>query len=132
MLTNNNGEKIIYKDLSYKIIGILFRVHSELGNRYQEKYYQRAVDIELKREKISYKKELKIDLSYQGEIIGKYFLDFLVEDKIALELKAEPRLKRNDFKQLFAYLKATGLKLGIIANFRTEKLIFKRVLNLNL
>lgn len=131
MLTNNT-EKIIYKDLSYKIVGVLFRVHSELGNRYQEKYYQRAVEIELKKEKIPYKKELKIDLAYQGETIGKYFLDFLVENKIALELKAVPRLKSNDFKQSFAYLKATGLKLGIIANFRTEKLTFKRVLNLNL
>ncbi len=60
------------------------------------------------------------------------FWNFLIENKIALELKAVPRLDRNDFKQLFAYLKATGLKLGIIANFRTEKLTFKRVLNLNL
>lgn len=129
MITNN---KLIYKELSYKIVGILFKVHSELGNRYQEKYYQRAVEIELKKCGVKFQKEVVVNLEYDGEKIGKYFIDFVIENKIALELKAEPRLKRCDFKQVFAYLKSTGLKLGVIANFRTEKLGFKRVLNLNL
>lgn len=128
----STNEKVIYKELSYKIVGILFKIHSELGNRYQEKYYQRAVEIELKRTGIKFKKEIMVNLEYCGEKIGRYFIDFVIENKIALELKTVPRLGRNDFKQLFAYLKSTGLKLGIIANFRTEKLSFRRVLNLNL
>lgn len=125
-------DKVVYKDLSYKLVGILFKIHSELGNRYQEKYYQRAMEIELKKNDIEYKKEANIDLKYNGEKIGKYIIDFIIESKIALELKAVPRLRRTDFKQLFAYLKSTGLKLGIMANFRPEELSFKRILNINL
>lgn len=131
-MVTNNENKIIYKDLSYKIVGILFKVHGELGNRYQEKYYQRAVKIELEKQGFEYKREKMVNLEYNGEKIGKYFIDFIIEDKIVLELKAVPKLRRIDFKQIFAYLKATDLKLGIIANFRPEQLTFKRILNLNL
>ncbi|KKR59777.1 MAG: hypothetical protein UT99_C0024G0001, partial [Candidatus Curtissbacteria bacterium GW2011_GWA2_40_31] len=61
--------------------------------------------------------------------IGKYFLDFLIEDKVILELKATPRFNREDFRQVSAYLKAKDLKLGILANFRGDKLVYKRILN---
>lgn len=120
---------LIYPELSYKIVGILFRVHTELGGKYQEKYYQRAVGIALKEESLSYEKEIAVDLSFNSEKIGKYFLDFLIEDKIILELKATPRFNRDDFRQVSAYLKAKKLKLGILANFRGPKLIYKRILN---
>src|ERR1700722_13113262 len=67
---------LIFPELSYRIIGILFEVHTSLGNRYQEKYYQRAVAIKLKKNNISFKKEIPIDLIIDKEKIGKYFLDF--------------------------------------------------------
>jgi GxxExxY protein len=121
--------ELIYPELSYKIVGILFKVHSRLGWRYQEKYYQRAVEIALKGDKLSFKKEIAVDLSFNGEKIGKYFLDFLVEGKIVLELKTKPEFDKEDFRQIMAYLKAKNLKLGILANFRGEKLVYKRVLN---
>lgn len=121
--------EIIYPDLSYKIIGILFKIHSELGNKYQEKYYQRAIAIELQKNNIDFKKELKVDLTYAGEAIGKYFIDFLIENKIVLEIKATDMFKISDFKQVKGYLKSNNIKLGILANFRTEKLEYKRVLN---
>ena len=121
--------KLVYPQLSYKIVGVLYKVHSELGGSYQEKYYQRAVKIALKNESISFKREIAVDLTYKGNKIGKYFLDFLVEDKIILELKTKPRFAKEDFRQVRAYLKAKKLKLGILANFRGNKLIYKRVLN---
>lgn len=121
--------ELVYPELSYKIVGILFEVHSQLGGKYQEKYYQRAVEIALKKEKLLFKKEIAVDLSFNGEKIGKYFLDFLIGGKIILELKAEPRFNREDFKQVMAYLKAKNLKLGILANFRGERLEYKRILN---
>lgn len=124
--------KLIYPDLSYKIVGILFKVHNELGNKYQEKYYQRAIEVELKNQNIKYSKEIPVDLEYEKEKIGKYFLDFLIDDKVILEIKAIPRLRPRDFKQVLAYLKSMNLKLGIIANFRPEKLTFHRVLNADL
>ncbi|MEK7559307.1 MAG: GxxExxY protein [Patescibacteria group bacterium] len=121
--------RIIQKELSYKIMGILFSVHNELGNRYQEKYYQRAIEEGLKQEKLNFKKELSVDLLYNGKKIGKYFLDFLIEDKVILEVKTVDRLKPKDFKQVLAYLAANNLELGILVNFRTDRLSYKRILN---
>ncbi len=125
----NYMAELIYPELSYKIVGILFKVHSKLGGKYQEKYYQRAVALALKEEGLSYEKEIVVDLTFNGEKIGKYFLDFLIEDKVVLELKATPRFNREDFRQVAAYLKAKKLKLGILANFRGEQLTYKRILN---
>lgn len=121
--------ELVYKELSYKIIGLLFGIHNELGNRYQEKYYQRAVEKALKQNNLTFQKELSTDLEYNGERIGKYFLDFLIENKIVLELKTVRRLNPKDFTQVLAYLKAKNLKLGILVNFRTERLSYKRILN---
>lgn len=120
---------LIYPELSYQIVGILFNVHTKLGGKYQEKYYQRAVGVALREAGINFVKEIMVDLSFNETKIGKYYLDFLVEDKLILELKATPKLIREDFKQVMAYLKAKNLKLGILANFRGEKLIYKRILN---
>ncbi|MBI2599119.1 GxxExxY protein [Candidatus Curtissbacteria bacterium] len=124
--------RIIQKELSYEIVGILFDVHSRLGNRYQEKYYQRAVAEALKGKNIRYEQELEVDLKYKDAKIGKYFLDFLIEEKVILEIKAVPRLLPRDFHQVLAYLKARGLELGILTNFRSESLVYKRILNSDL
>lgn len=121
--------KLVYPELSYKLVGILFEVHGELGNRYQEKYYQRAVEITLKKQEIPYKKELSVSLVFDGENIGKYFLDFLIDDKIVLELKVKPILTKTDYKQVRAYLNSSKLKLGILANFYGNSLEYKRILN---
>ena len=126
---NNTMPKIVQKELSYKIVGILFSVHNQLGNRYQEKYYQRAVEQALIENHIVYQKELAVDLTYNGKKIGKYFLDFLIERAIILEIKVVPNLRPKDFKQLLAYLVSNNIELGILANFRSEKLMYKRVLN---
>lgn len=120
---------IVQKELSYKIVGILFSVHSALGNRYQEKYYQRAIEVALQDAKLQYQKELQIDLTFHNKKIGKYLLDFLIESAIILEVKTVPNLEPKDFKQVLAYLRANNKELGILANFRTERLIYRRVLN---
>jgi len=124
--TNN---KLIYPELSYQLVGMLYDIHNELGNKYQEKYYQRAIAIELENRKVKFQKELPVNLMYKGKKIGIYFFDFLIENKIILEVKAVDKFRISDFKQISAYLKSKDLKLGIIANFRTEKLVYKRVLN---
>lgn len=126
---NTNRPKLIYPKLSYKIVGILFKVHSTLGGRYQEKYYQRAVGVALREEGVQFEKEIMVDLTFGKTKIGKYMLDFLVEGKIILELKTKPEFDKEDFRQIMAYLKARNLRLGILANFRGEKLIYKRILN---
>lgn len=121
--------KIIEPSLSYAIVGVLFKVHQELGGRYQEKYYQRAVAVGLKDISVKFSQQIPVELQFQNSKIGKYFLDFLIENKIIIEIKAVPQLSPLDFKQLSAYLKAKNLELGIIANFRGPKLTYKRILN---
>ncbi len=123
------SSKVIFPELSYKIVGLLFEIHTELGNRYQEKYYQRALEVKLKKNEIPYVKEIPVGLEIDGEKIGKYFLDFLIDDKIIVEFKVKPAFSRNDFQQVLAYLKATDLKLGILVNFYGNSLEYKRILN---
>ncbi len=119
---------LLHKELSYQIIGVLFKVHTKLGGGYQEKYYQRAIALELKRQDISFQEQVPVDLSYEEERIGKYYLDFVIENKIVLEIKAAPHFHNKDIKQVLSYLKKAGLELGILANFTKEKLEFRRIL----
>lgn len=121
--------EIVYPQLSYTIVGILFDIHKRLGGNFEEKYYQRAVEKLLIKHDIKFSKELKANPSFEGENIGKYFLDFLIEDRLILELKAVPELLPIHFRQVKSYLKVKQLRLGIIANFRGKSLIYKRVLH---
>jgi len=121
--------ELIYPELSYKTMGVLFKIHRKLGSSYQEKYYQRAIEIEFSKEKIPYKREVLVKLDYENESIGRYFLDFVVEDKIALEVKTVPFMNKEYLNQVLAYLNATNLKLGIVVNFRTNRLTYKRLVN---
>lgn len=125
----NKKSSLIYPELSFMIVGILFKVHREMGNKYQEKHYQKALEIEFEKEKTKFERELPVDIFYDNKKIGKYFLDFLIEDKIVLEIKATDKFKLSDYKQISSYLKSKRIKLGILANFRKESLEFKRILN---
>ena len=130
-MDTNTNDKVIEKELSYKIVGILFEAHTQLGGKFPEKVYQKAVEKLLIRERLNYKKELPVNLTFEGDKIGQYFLDFLIEEKVVLELKAVTRFRPEDFKQVLYYLKATNLELGILANFKSSKLSYKRILNRN-
>lgn len=121
---------LVYPELCYQIIGILFEVYKQLGDGYREKYYQKITEIEFKKNGIKYKREFAIPLIYKKEKIGNYFLDFLVEDKIVLELKRGERFSRKNIEQVYSYLKTNNLRLGIIANFTKKGVEFKRIVNL--
>ena len=95
-------KKVVHKELSFKIIGILFEVYNNLGYGYQEKYYERAIEKYFKDRKIKFKRQALFNIAIKGEIIGRYYLDFLVEDKIVLEIK-----KGNHFsKQNISFAKS--------------------------
>ena len=124
--------QLVYPELSYKIVGILFEVHNRLGGGFEEKYYQRAIEQLFKKNNVTFKRELKADIFFEDDKIGKYFLDFLVEDKIIVELKTVPCLLPIHFKQVRSYLKVKKLELGILANLRGDHVTYKRILNANL
>lgn len=128
-VNNPNSSKLVYPELSYKIVGILFEVHKKLGNQFEEKYYQRAIEKLLVKNKLHFTKELRVDITFENDKIGKYFLDFLIEGKIILELKTVPMFLPIRFRQIRSYLKVKNLELGILANFRPTSLVYRRILN---
>lgn len=123
-------EDLVHPELSYKIVGILFAVFNELGYGYQEKYYQRAIKNELTTLGINFKEQVSMPIEYRGSNIGRHIYDFLIENKVVIEIKKGDRFSQNDIKQTFAYLRSSGLLLGIIARFSSNGLRFKRIVNL--
>jgi len=121
---------IIYPELSYTIIDILFEVYKHLGSGYTEKYYQKAIALELKRCNLKHKEQVFFPLKYKNIKIGNYYLDFLIEDKIILEIKKDKNFSKRNIEQVYNYLKAFNLKLGILANFTKDGVKFKRIINI--
>ncbi len=122
---------LIYADLSYEIVGVLFSVFNSLGYGYKEKYYQLAITKELQRLEISFKEQVYFPVKFKNQIIGKQFLDFLIADKIILEIKRGNSFSRQDIVQTTGYLRSANLKLAILARFSSKGLKFKRILNIN-
>ena len=122
---------LLYPDLSYKIVGALFNVYNNIGSGHREKFYQRAIAIELKSIDIPYIEQLYVAIKFKDKIVGKYYLDFLIDNKIVLEIKKGEVFLRKNIEQIFSYLKAKRLKLGILANFTKSGLKFKRIVNIN-
>jgi GxxExxY protein len=125
----STSSKLIYPELSYKITGILFQVHNLLGKHGNEQQYADSVEKFLDESSIKYSRELILPPSFAGEQPGRNKLDFLIDDKIILELKAKRVINRDDYYQMRRYLDALNLKLGILVNFRDEYIKPKRILN---
>jgi len=124
-------DDLVFPELSYAIVGILYDVYNNLGGGYQEKYYQRAIATALTDKGIVFKREAVVPLTYHGDDVGRYFLDFLIEDKIVLELKKGNHFAPSNISQIMGYLKSLNLKLGLLANFTNNGLYYKRIVNLN-
>lgn len=130
-INNSSNSTLVLPELSYKIIGIVYKVYNELGGGYQEKYYQTALNREFKKEGIGYLEQLKIELLYDGDKIGRYYLDFVIEHKLVLELKVTPRFTQRDIMQVLGYLKQSKLELGILVSMNRNGVIYKRLLRGN-
>ena len=122
---------LLYPELSYQVVGILFDIFTELGYGYRENQYQKAVEMALKSIKLGYEKELPVKISYKGEFVTTVCLDFLIDSKIVLELKQGNRFNKKDIEQVYNYLKVTKLKLGILARFTKSGVKFMRVVNID-
>lgn len=122
-------QKLIYPELSYKLIGLAFRIYNQLGYGYQEKYYQRAYEHELKKECIVFEKERMVKINYDGECIGKYFLDFIIENKIVIELKIASEFRYKYIRQVLEYLAETKAKLAILIYFTKDGVRYRRIVN---
>lgn len=120
-----------HEELTHKIIGCAMNVHSTLGNGFQEVIYQRAMAIEMAKQHLSYQREMEMDIYYEGEHIGTRRVDFFVEGDIMVELKALINLEDVHLAQAMNYCQAYNLPIGLLINFGSKSLQFKRVYNVN-
>ena len=119
---------LIYKEENYKIIGICMEVHRNLGKGFLEIVYKDALEYEFKKNNIPYDRERAYEISYKEITLPhKYFVDFLVYEKIILEVKAVNGIIDEFIKQTLNYLAASKCKLGIIVNFGEDSLKYKRI-----
>ncbi len=125
----NTNDKLVFPDLSYKIVGASFKVFNNLGWGLPEKDYGRALALELGKLNLNYKREIYIPLKYDSENISRYFADFIIENKILLELKVAPKLGYIHAKQVLSYLRNSSLKLGILIYFTKDGIKYRRILN---
>ena len=118
-----------HENLTGKIIGAAMEVHSQLGNGFQEVVYQRALSIEFNLQDIRHEREEVMPLQYKGYDIGTRRVDFLVEEKVMVEIKAIVKLEDVHLAQAMNYLEAYRLGIGLLINFGSRRLEFKRVHN---
>jgi len=118
-------------DITYRIRGAVFEVNKVLGYGFLEKVYEKALMIELSRRGLSVENQVRLKVIYKEEIVGEYFADLLVEGSVIVEIKAVTHLLKEHQAQLLNYLKATGIQVGLLVNFTSNKAEIKRmVLNL--
>ena len=115
------------QDLTFQIIGAAMEVHRELASGFLEKVSEKALAIELKRRQIRFTTQVPIPVLYKGESPGAYYADFIVDGRVLLELKALDALASVHSSQVIHYLKATGVKVGLLLNFGAAKLEVKRL-----
>ena len=119
----------MYEELTHKIIGCSMAVHSFFGNGFQETIYQRALEMELTDMGLKFSREFEMKILYKNRKIGTRRVDFFIEEKIMVEIKALIRLEDVHLAQAMNYLQVYNLKIGLLINFGAKSLEFKRVHN---
>ena len=121
--------ELLLKREVYLVVGAAMEVYNGLGPGFLEAVYQEALEIELAARRISFESQKELRISYKGQVLAKtYIADFLVFDKVIVEIKALDRITSREEAQLLNYLKATGLSVGVLINFGSaEKLEWKRM-----
>lgn len=122
---------LVFPELSFIVVGCAYEVFNELGPGHTEKNYQKAFTIVFEEKKIKFQEQVYYPLKFKDRIIGKGFLDFLVEDKLIVELKKDETFAKTHIDQVLNYLKLSNLKLAILLNFTKQGVKFKRIVNIN-
>lgn len=123
------NEKYKYSEITSKIIGCAMEIHNTLGNGFQEVIYQRALEYEMKLQQLYFAREFEMNILYKEQLLGTRRVDFLVENKISVELKAVTKIEPVHLAQAINYLEAYNLEIGLLINFGNTKLEFHRFEN---
>jgi GxxExxY protein len=122
-------KNLLYLELSYQIVGCAFEVFKALGYGHLEKIYQKAMSVLFQERSIEHKEQVYIPFKFHDKIIDKKFLDFIVDEKIVVELKKDFHFSKAHIDQVVKYLKDSNCKLAILINFGKEGVTFKRIIN---
>ena len=120
--------ELLYKELTFAVIGAAMEVHRLLGSGFLETVYQKALAHELRARNISFQEQVHLPVIYKGELIGDYIADFVIDGKLIVEIKAVSRLNSAHQAQAMHYLSATGLRLALLLNFGAGSLEHRRVI----
>lgn len=129
MIKDEQNTKVLFPELSYKIVGLLYELHNALGRYCQEKQYADGLEILLKEACLPYEREYRIEHALSAISPTRNKVDFLIDGKIIVEMKAKQMLTKEDYFQAQRYLKNTNLELALLVNFRFPQLKVKRILN---
>jgi len=124
---NTDEHRLVHKDETRRIIGCAMEVLNTLGHGLLEKPYENALVVEFQRQDISYKQQPRFDVVYKGVKVGEYVPDLIVLDKVVVDTKVIEKITDREIGQVLNYLKITGLKLGLVLNFRRARLEWKRI-----
>lgn len=116
----------VYEDLTYRVIGIAFSVHKQLGNIHKETVYQKALEEEMRTSNLRFAREVRLPVLFNGKQVGLYIPDFVIDRKIIVEVKAMEMLPVKAAVQLSYYLKTTGYRVGLLLNFGSLRLQVRR------
>jgi GxxExxY protein len=130
MENNLRKNDLIYPELSYKIVGCAFEVFNDLGPGRLEKYYQAGMRIQLMEKELNFKEQVYHEIKFGEARIGTVYFDFMVDNKIIIEIKKDDRFLISNINQVNNYLRTSGLLLGILINFGKTDIKFKRIVNL--
>ena len=123
------GNQVVYPELSFTIMEIAFEIHNTIGPGFSENIYEEAFTYELTNRQIPFEQQRPIHVFYKQLCVGSYKLDLLVDQKIIIELKAVNALNDLFKQQVHSYLKATGLRLGLLINFGSRRLEYLRIVH---
>lgn len=125
----NTDDRAIYPILSYQVMQAVFEVHNTLGPGFIESVYEEALVFELEIRQIAFERQKNVEVQYKERVVGAQRLDLIIDSRIVLELKAVSALTDAFKQQTLSYLKATGLKLGILINFGAPRVEYVRIVN---
>jgi GxxExxY protein len=128
-MKHSQDDKIVYRELSYRVMQAVFEVHKIPGPGFAESIYEEALVCELELRGIPYERQKTITVTYKERVVGTHRLDIIVDGNIIIELKAVSALTDVFKQQTLSYLKATGLRLGILINFGTPRVEYVRIVN---
>ena len=125
-LNDTRGDNFLYRDLSYKIVGCFYDVYNELGPAHKEQVYHESLIILFKEQDVEFESRKRIPIKFKGKNVGIYEPDFVVEDKIIIEIKSVLNMPKVFESQLYYYLKGTNYKVGYLVNFGNEHIDIRR------